>query len=47
MPALPRGLWRAEDGKVRCTWCRASAEYIRYHDEEWGTPVHDDGRLFE
>ncbi len=24
-----------------------SAEYIAYHDEEWGVPVHDDRRLFE
>jgi DNA-3-methyladenine glycosylase I len=31
---------------VRCAW--ASSELmIRYHDEEWGVPVHDDGRLFE
>ena len=24
-----------------------SAEYIAYHDQEWGVPVHDDRRLFE
>ena len=31
---------------VRCSW--ASGELsIRYHDEEWGVPVHDDGTLFE
>ena len=31
---------------VRCAW--ASSELmIRYHDEEWGVPAHDDGRLFE
>jgi DNA-3-methyladenine glycosylase I len=31
---------------VRCDWAR-SALMIRYHDEEWGVPVHDDRRLFE
>ena len=31
---------------VRCAW--ASGELsVRYHDEEWGVPVHDDGTLFE
>ena len=33
-------------GRVRCGW--ASGELmIRYHDEEWGVPVHDDRTLFE
>ncbi|MDO8631033.1 MAG: DNA-3-methyladenine glycosylase I [Phycisphaerales bacterium] len=31
----------------RCPWCLGSEAYLRYHDEEWGTPVHDDTRLFE
>jgi DNA-3-methyladenine glycosylase I len=31
---------------VRCDWARGEL-MIRYHDEEWGVPVHDDGRLFE
>src|ERR1700731_1071068 len=31
---------------VRCPW--ASGELsIRYHDEEWGVPIHDDRALFE
>jgi DNA-3-methyladenine glycosylase I len=31
---------------VRCAW--ASGELLaRYHDEEWGVPVHDDRTLFE
>lgn len=25
----------------------ASAEYIAYHDTEWGVPEHDDNKLFE
>jgi DNA-3-methyladenine glycosylase I len=30
----------------RCAWAAAAAMQ-RYHDEEWGVPVHDDRRLFE
>jgi DNA-3-methyladenine glycosylase I len=34
--------------KTRCAWAVATDElYIRYHDEEWGVPVHDDRLLFE
>jgi DNA-3-methyladenine glycosylase I len=33
--------------KRRCPWCLGSEAYLRYHDEEWGVPVHDDRRLFE
>ncbi len=36
------------DGKTRCRWANPKNErYIRYHDEEWGVPVHDDRKLFE
>jgi len=31
----------------RCSWCGDDPLYIRYHDEEWGVPLHDDRRLFE
>ncbi len=31
----------------RCGWCLGSPEYIRYHDREWGKPVHDDRVFFE
>jgi len=31
----------------RCAWVTADPLYVRYHDEEWGVPVHDDRRLFE
>jgi DNA-3-methyladenine glycosylase I len=40
-------LWTAPDGHPRCHWCSATAEYLAYHDEEWGQPVADDRRLFE
>jgi DNA-3-methyladenine glycosylase I len=34
--------------KVRCWWASGGDPlYAAYHDEEWGVPVHDDGRLFE
>ncbi|HXY95881.1 MAG TPA: DNA-3-methyladenine glycosylase I [Steroidobacteraceae bacterium] len=34
--------------RPRCRWARAAdPEMQRYHDEEWGRPVHDDRRLFE
>jgi DNA-3-methyladenine glycosylase I len=34
--------------KTRCAWCPPDNPlYIRYHDEEWGVPVHDDRHLFE
>ncbi len=36
------------DGKKRCKWANPKNDrYVRYHDEEWGVPVHDDGKLFE
>lgn len=31
----------------RCWWCGDAADYIAYHDQEWGRPVGDDTRLFE
>ena len=30
-----------------CNWSKASAVTLKYHDEEWGMPVHDDRRQFE
>ena len=33
--------------KKRCEWVGEDPLYIRYHDEEWGVPVHDDRVLFE
>lgn len=31
----------------RCEWCLGNDLYEKYHDEEWGVPVHDDKILFE
>src|SRR5687767_15459532 len=33
--------------RVRCDWCGDDPLMVRYHDEEWGVPVHDDRKLFE
>lgn len=31
----------------RCDWCGDNELYVKYHDEEWGVPVHDDRKHFE
>ena len=33
--------------KIRCAWAGNTPIMIDYHDNEWGRPVHDDGKLFE
>jgi DNA-3-methyladenine glycosylase I len=33
--------------RPRCGWATRDPLYIRYHDEEWGVPSHDDRHLFE
>lgn len=34
--------------KIRCLWVdEKSPVYVKYHDEEWGKPVYDDGKLYE
>jgi DNA-3-methyladenine glycosylase I len=35
------------DGRLRCPWALSTADYLRYHDEEWGRPVRDDVGIFE
>lgn len=37
----------APDNLPRCQWCGGAAEFLPYHDNEWGFPVVDDQRLFE
>ena len=32
---------------TRCPWCLMNEREIKYHDEEWGVPVHDDWKQFE
>ena len=31
----------------RCSWVGNNSIYIKYHDTEWGVPVHDDQKIFE
>jgi len=45
--ANPTGLILGRDGRWRCGWCGAAEDYIAYHDQEWGVPLHNDVRLFE
>jgi DNA-3-methyladenine glycosylase I len=33
--------------KIRCGWSANDELYIKYHDKEWGVPVHNNGKLFE
>ncbi|MER6111546.1 DNA-3-methyladenine glycosylase I [Streptomyces hirsutus] len=35
------------DGAPRCPWALSTEDYVAYHDEEWGRPVHGDDALFE
>jgi DNA-3-methyladenine glycosylase I len=35
------------DGRLRCPWSLGSAEYLSYHDAEWGRPVREDIGIFE
>jgi DNA-3-methyladenine glycosylase I len=36
-----------DDGIARCAWASSAAEYLRYHDDEWGSIQRDDTALFE
>ncbi|MEB7503498.1 DNA-3-methyladenine glycosylase I [Arthrobacter koreensis] len=42
MTALP-----GPDGRLRCPWALGSADYLAYHDTEWGRPVSGEAALFE
>jgi len=42
-PSLVTG----DDGVTRCSWAGTDPEYQRYHDTEWGFPLHGDRPLFE
>ena len=41
------GLILGEDKHCRCWWVGDKADYVAYHDQEWGVPVADDRKLFE
>ena len=41
------GLLVGPDGVPRCSWAGSAPEYLAYHDDEWGVPVHGETALFE
>jgi DNA-3-methyladenine glycosylase I len=47
MNAAAPGAQPGPDGLLRCPWGLSSAEYLGYHDDEWGRPVRDDRGMFE
>jgi DNA-3-methyladenine glycosylase I len=44
---LTGGTLPGPDGRLRCPWGVSAPDYLVYHDEEWGRPVHGDDALFE
>jgi len=45
--ARPTGPVAGPDGRLRCPWGLSAPEYVAYHDDEWGRPVHGDQAIFE
>jgi DNA-3-methyladenine glycosylase I len=41
------GVEPGPDGRPRCWWCLGAPEYVDYHDNVWGRPMHGDRELFE
>jgi DNA-3-methyladenine glycosylase I len=37
----------SSDNKPRCAWVGGKPHFIRYHDREWGVPIHSDRKHFE
>ena len=35
------------DERQRCWWCGEDEQYVRYHDEEWGQPLHGEAKVLE
>ena len=48
-PAVPAvsGVEPGPDGKPRCWWALSTKDYIDYHDNEWGRPLHGERELYE
>jgi DNA-3-methyladenine glycosylase I len=42
-----QGIAVDDDGVARCWWAVATDDYIAYHDDEWGVPVHGETPLYE
>ena len=44
---MTKQLRTISDSKTRCGWVGGKPHFIRYHDQEWGVPVHSDRTHFE
>jgi DNA-3-methyladenine glycosylase I len=44
---VPHGAEPGPDGGLRCPWGLSTPDYLAYHDEEWGRPVHGESALYE
>src|ERR687897_737762 len=47
MDVATKGVEPGPDGEPRCWWCLGSEDYLHYHDDEWGRPLHGETELFE
>jgi DNA-3-methyladenine glycosylase I len=45
--ASSRSVETGPDGKPRCWWALSTDDYVAYHDDEWGRPLHGERELFE
>lgn len=41
------GAVAGEDGRLRCPWSLSTADYVSYHDDEWGHRLTSDDAMFE
>ncbi len=46
-PIRRRGAGRGVTEPTRCGWATSAPEYVAYHDDEWGWPLHGERELFE
>jgi DNA-3-methyladenine glycosylase I len=47
MGPMPEPVSDPVGSEGRCPWAQSTPDYLRYHDEEWGRPVHGEAALFE
>src|SRR3954451_22763564 len=45
--SVSTGVEQGPDSKPRCGWAVGTADYLDYHDNEWGRPLHGEAELFE
>src|SRR4051794_3031199 len=47
MAVISRDVVVGDDSLGRCWWSTSTADYVSYHDTEWGVPIRDDRGMFE